>query len=265
MDLDFANKTVVVTGGSRGIGLAVAAMFAAAGARVYAGSRTVTDELAELGRRLDVTHVPCDLATGDGVATLIDTTVAARGGIDVLVNNIAGSEPAESVLAFSDEHWQRVLDVTLFSAVRAVRAAVPAMLGRPGASIVTIGSVNSRRPTAMVAAYSAAKAALANYTKALSEELAPRGIRVNAVSPGPVRTPLWTEPGGFAHYIAEQAGTTADDVMDRLLPESMAITTGRVSEPDEVARLVAFLASDQAGNITGVDYVIDGGMQKHVA
>ncbi|HEY7045683.1 MAG TPA: oxidoreductase [Jatrophihabitantaceae bacterium] len=265
MDLDFADKTVIVTGGSRGIGLATAATFAAEGARVFAGSRTVTDELAELRRRHDVTHVPADLATTDGVATLIDTAVAARGGIDVLVNNVATSEPAESVVAFSDEQWQRVFDTTLFSAVRTVRRAVPAMLGRKGASIVTIGSLNARLPAAMIAPYSAAKAALANYTKALSEELAPQGIRVNAVSPGPVRTPLWTGPGGFAHLLAEQAGTTPDDVMDRLLPESMAITTGRVSEPDEVARLVAFLASDQAGNITGVDYVIDGGMQKHVA
>ena len=265
MNLDFANKIVIVTGGSRGIGLATAATFAAAGAQVYVGSRTVTDELAALQQRHDVIHVPADLATADGVATLIDTVVAKSEGIDVLVNNIATSEPAESVVAFSDGQWQRVFDTTLFSAVRTVRRAVPAMLDRPGATIVTIGSLNARLPAAMIAPYSAAKAALANYTKALSEELAPRGIRVNAVSPGPVRTPLWTAPGGFAHYLAEQAGTTADDVMDRLLPESMAITTGRVSEPDEVARLVAFLASDQASNITGVDYVIDGGMQKHVA
>jgi NAD(P)-dependent dehydrogenase (short-subunit alcohol dehydrogenase family) len=265
MNIDFANKIVIITGGSRGIGLATAAMFAAAEAHVYVGSRTVSDELAALQDRRGVVHVPVDLATAHGVDTLIDTAVAARGGVDVLVNNVAGSEPAEGVIAFSDDQWRRILDTTLLSAVRAARRAVPAMLGRSGASIVTIGSLNAKLPIAMIAPYSAAKAALANYTKALSEELAPQGIRVNAVSPGPVRTPLWTAAGGFAHYLAEQAGTTAEDVMDRLLPESMAITTGRVSEPDEVARLVAFLASDQAANVTGADYVIDGGLHKYVA
>lgn len=99
----------------------------------------------------------------------------------------------------------------------------------------------------------------------MAEDLTPRGIRVNAVSPGPVRTPLWTGAGGFAHLFAEQANTTVDDVMDRLLPETMAITTGRISEPEEVAALVLFLASTRAGNITGADYVIAGGMFKSAA
>ncbi|MGH3427980.1 MAG: SDR family oxidoreductase, partial [Mycobacteriales bacterium] len=142
---------------------------------------------------------------------------------------------------------------------------IPAMVGRNGACIVNIGSINAKLPAGMIAPYSAAKAALANLNKALSEEFAPKGIRVNSVSPGPVRTPLWTGPGGFAHMMADQAGTTAEDVMNRLVPESMAVTTGRVSEPEEVAQLVAFLASGHAANITGADYVIDGGMFKSVA
>jgi NAD(P)-dependent dehydrogenase (short-subunit alcohol dehydrogenase family) len=131
--------------------------------------------------------------------------------------------------------------------------------------VVNIGSLNARLPAGMIAPYSAAKAALANFSKSLSEELAPQGIRVNTVSPGPVRTPMWTAPGAFAHVFAEQAGTTVQDVMDRLVPESMRITTGRVSEPEEIAHVVAFLASDLAANITGADYVVDGGMLKSTA
>jgi NAD(P)-dependent dehydrogenase (short-subunit alcohol dehydrogenase family) len=117
----------------------------------------------------------------------------------------------------------------------------------------------------MVAPYWAAKAALTNLSKALAEDLTPLGIRVNTMSPGPVHTPLWTAHGGFAQLLADQAGTTVEDVMDRLLPESMAITTGRVSQPEEIASLVTYLASERAANITGADYVIDGGMLKSAA
>jgi NAD(P)-dependent dehydrogenase (short-subunit alcohol dehydrogenase family) len=181
------------------------------------------------------------------------------GGIDVLVNNVGASEPAPSVLAFTDETWQRIFDVTFFSAVRVTRAAVPHM--RDGSSIVNIGSLNARLPMGMIAPYSAAKAALTNFGTALSEELAP-AIRVNTVSPGPVRTPMWTAPDGFAEMFAAQLSTTVDDVMDRVLPETMSITAGRVGEPAEVADLVAFLASERAAYITGADHVIDGGMYK---
>lgn len=216
MGLQLSGRIAIVTGGSKGIGLATARTLATEGATVV-GSRTTTDELDD------------------------------------------------SILHFSDEQWQRIFNTTLFSAVRAVRAAIPAMQGRVGACIVNVSSVNARLPAGMIAPYSAAKAALANLNKALSEEFAPTGIRINAVSPGPTRTPLWTGPGGFAHMMADQAGTTAADVMDRLVPESMAVTTGRVNEPEEVAHLIAFVVSDRAANITGADYVIDGGMCKSVA
>lgn len=265
MELNYNDKVAVITGGSKGIGLAIAAAFADEGARVVVGSRNTSDELETLRAKHDVTNVRVDLATETGAATLIAAAEETHGGIDVLVNNVGASEPATGALAFTDEQWNRIFDVTFFSAVRATRSAVPAMLGREGASIVNISSLNTRLPAGMIAPYSAAKAALTNLSKALSEELAPRGIRVNTISPGPVRTPLWTAPGGFAHHIADEAGTTAQDVMDRLLPETMAITTGRVSEPDEIADLVLFLASNRAGNITGADYILDGGMFKAVA
>ncbi|MGH3118720.1 MAG: SDR family NAD(P)-dependent oxidoreductase [Pseudonocardiaceae bacterium] len=265
MDLNLQKKVAVVTGGSKGIGLAIARALAAEGALLVVGSRTVTAELDALTGSHPVTPVRVDLSEADGPAELIAAAVAEHGAVDILVNNVASSEPADSILDFTDDQWQRILNSTLLTAVRAVRAAVPAMDGRAGACIVNISSVNAKLPASMIAPYSAAKAALANLNKALSEELAPTGIRINSVSPGPTRTPLWTGPGGFGHRMAEQAGTNAADVMDRLIPQAMAVTTGRVNEPEEVAQLVAFLVSDRAANITGADYVIDGGMSKSVA
>lgn len=255
MDLNLTGKVAVITGGSKGIGRATARTLASTGCTVVVGSRKPIDDI-------DVRSVAVDLSTPDGPAALIDAAVAAHGGIDILVNNVGASEPAPSAVAFTDEQWQRIFDVTFFSAVRTVRAAVPAMADRAGASITTISSLNARLPMAVIAPYSAAKAALTNYTKAIAEDLAPQGIRVNTISPGPVRTPMWTASGAFADYFAAQAGTTAEDVMDRVLPESMQISTGRVSEAEEVADLVAFLVSARAANITGADYVIDGGLLK---
>jgi NAD(P)-dependent dehydrogenase (short-subunit alcohol dehydrogenase family) len=252
MDLNLKGRTALVTGGTKGIGLAVAQTLAAEGMSVVAGARSV----AEVD---GVTVVPVDLSTADGPAALVAATVELFSGIDVIVNNVGVSEPGASALSFTDESWRRIFDATFFSAVRTVRAAVPHL--REGGSIVNISSLNARLPAGMIAPYSAAKAALTNLGTMLSEELAP-AIRVNTVSPGPVRTPMWTGEDGFAHVFAAQLGTTAEDVMDRVLPETMSITAGRVGEPQEVADLVAFLASDRAAWITGADYVIDGGMYK---
>ncbi|MGH3345229.1 MAG: SDR family NAD(P)-dependent oxidoreductase [Carbonactinosporaceae bacterium] len=265
MDMNLKEKVAVVTGGSKGIGLAVARTLALEGASVVVGSRTGSEELDALCGTHEVTAISVDLADREGPGKLIGDAVDRHGAIDVLINNVALSELAASIAEFTDDQWQRIVNLTLLAAVRAVRAALPAMDGRPGACIVNISSVNSKVPARMIAPYSAAKAALTNYSAALSEELAPRGIRVNTISPGPIRTPLWTSPGSFADMMAEQLGTTSEDVMNRVLPESMGLSIGRVGEPEEVADLVAFLASARATNITGGDYLIDGGMVKTVA
>ncbi|MGH3804378.1 MAG: SDR family NAD(P)-dependent oxidoreductase [Pseudonocardiaceae bacterium] len=265
MELNFTNRTAVVTGGSKGIGLALCGALVAEGAKVVVGSRGDSGGLASLRERGDVTAVSVDLATPTGPAELIRTAVDAHGGIDILVNNVGASEAAAASTDFDDEQWQRVFDVTFFSAVRAVRSALPAMKGREDACIVNVSSLNTRLPQGAIAPYCAAKAALTNLSKAWAEELGPQGIRVNTVSPGPVRTPFWTEPGAFADFLAAKAGTDAQDFMDRVLPEQLSVTTGRVSEAEEVADLVMFLASDRARNISGADYIIDGGMFKAVA
>ena len=264
MDLQLKDKVAVVTGASKGIGLAIADAFAREGARVVAGSRSITPELEALQERHGVTAVPVDLSTADGPDTLVRRADDQYGRVDILDNNLGSATSRPSFLDVDDAEWQRIFDLTLFSAVRASRAALPHLLEADGAAIINISSINARRPVPMVVDYSAAKAGLTSLPKSLSAEFAPRGVRVNAIAPGPVRTPFWTAPGGFADATAAQAGTTAQEAIDVVVPQSMGISTGRVTEAREVADLALFLASPLAGNITGAEFTIDGGQVKTV-
>ncbi|KJK59323.1 oxidoreductase [Saccharothrix sp. ST-888] len=261
MELNLTGDVAVVTGASKGIGLAVTEALAREGVRVVAGSRTETPELAALCKEYEVSFVPVDLAGADGAGQLVRSAVEQHGRIDVLVNNLGATSPRSGFLDIDDGEWQRVFELTFFSAVRTSRAALPHLLVQGGA-VVNISSINARLPFPSVVDYSAAKAALTNLTKGLSEEFAPQGVRVNSVAPGPVRTPFWTAPGGFAEAVAAGAGTTGEEALDTVVPREMAISTGRVTEPHEVAELVLFLASPRAANITGAEFVIDGGQIK---
>ncbi|RJL35626.1 SDR family NAD(P)-dependent oxidoreductase [Bailinhaonella thermotolerans] len=201
----------------------------------------------------------------DGVpGQLIEWAIAELGGIDLLVNNVAGTAGPYpgGFLSVSDEDWRHTLDLTLFSAIRATRAALPGLIEREG-HIVNIASVNARRPVPHLADISAAKAALVNLGKTLAEEFGPRGVRVNTISPGPVRTAVWTEPGGTGDTLARRAGVSREELLDGL-PATLGMSTGRITEPAEVAALVVFLASGKAPNINGSDLVIDGGLRKEL-
>ncbi|MFE2092396.1 SDR family NAD(P)-dependent oxidoreductase [Streptomyces sp. NPDC059460] len=262
MDLQLKDKVAVVTGASKGIGLAIADAFGREGAQVVAGSRSITPELDELHEKYGVSAVPVDLSTADGPGMLVQRAVDRYGKVDILVNNLGAATARPSFLDVDDDEWQRIFNMTLFSAVRASRAALPHLLDADGSSVINISSINARLPFPAVVDYSAAKAGLTSLTKSLSEEFAPRGVRVNAIAPGPVRTPFWTAPGSFADATAAQAGTSAQEVMDTVVPQSMGISTGRVTEAHEVASLALFLVSPLAGNITGAEFTIDGGQVK---
>jgi NAD(P)-dependent dehydrogenase (short-subunit alcohol dehydrogenase family) len=148
------------------------------------------------------------------------------------------------------------------AAVRTTRAALPLMLERGSGTIVTISSVNAFLPDPAIIDYTTAKAALTNFSKALSKEAGPKGIRVNTVSPGPVETPLWLGPQGLAATVAKAAGIDPETARQQIVQSQGGFATGRFTHPDEVADLVLLLASDRAGNVTGADFVIDGGLIK---
>jgi NAD(P)-dependent dehydrogenase (short-subunit alcohol dehydrogenase family) len=264
MDIQFHGEVAVVTGASKGIGLAIVEAFAAAGAKVVAGSREMRPVLAGLAGRAAVAPVAVDLETPDGPAYLVQQAMATFGGVDILVNNVGGlAVHPGGFLDITDADWQRTFDLDVMSGVRATRAALPLMVARGRGAIVSVASLNARLPDGTIADYSAAKAAAVNLSKALAEEFGPKGVRVNAVSPGPVHTALQTGPGGVAETLAKASGTNRAAVIDQF-PAMNGTVLGRYIEPEEVAALVVFLASDRAAMITGADYIIDGGMVKTV-
>ncbi|MEP7022556.1 MAG: oxidoreductase [Actinomycetota bacterium] len=255
MDLGLAGRTAVVTGGSKGIGLAVVRGLASNGARVVTGARSSSAELDALTGTGLVHAVELDLADPAAPARLADL---AGDRIDILVNNVGGA-PARTggFLSITDEDWLATINLDLMAAVRTTRSVLPAMLAAGAGSIVTVCSVNAKLPDPAVLDYSVAKAGLASFCKALSKEVGPKGIRVNTVSPGPVATDLWLGAQGVAQTVSHATGADAQEVA-RQAASQMA--TGRFTQPGEVADVVLFLASDRAGNITGADYVIDGGL-----
>ncbi|MDG4820285.1 SDR family oxidoreductase [Asanoa sp. WMMD1127] len=256
MELGLAGRTAVVTGAGKGIGLAITRTLAAEGARVVAGSRTITPDLAALADAGQVFPTAVDLATPDGPERLL-ADARDRGGADILVNNV-GATPArpDGFASISDDDWLKTFTINFFAAVRATRAALPQLLASRGV-IVTVCSVNATLPDPLVMDYSAAKGALLNFCKALSKEVGPRGVRVNTVSPGPVATDLWLGEHGMARTVGAATGAAPDKVADSAAGESV---TNRFTQPQEVADLVVFLASDRPGNVTGADHIIDGGL-----
>jgi NAD(P)-dependent dehydrogenase (short-subunit alcohol dehydrogenase family) len=255
MDLGLHGQVAVVTGASRGIGLAITRSLVAEGTRVVAGARRSSSELDELARAGSVQVLEVDLAEGAGPGRLVEL---AGGRVDILVNNV-GSAPARTggFLSVTDEQWQATIGLNLLPAVRATRSVLPVMLAAGRGAIVNISSVNAFLPDPAVIDYSAAKAALANFSKALSKEFGGRGIRVNTVSPGPVATALWLGADGVAQTVAHATGLKPEEVADKAAHDSV---TGRFTQPAEVADAVLLLVSDRAANITGADITVDGGL-----
>ncbi len=265
MDLQLEDRVAVVTGASKGIGLAVVRTLLQEGARVVAASRSRTPELDALGG--DLLHVPADLMDSEAPAEVMARAVEEFGGLDVLVNNAGGPPPGVTMphfgfLGLGDDDWRAMFEFNLFSAVRACRAALPLLVERGGGAIVNVSSGHGRQPSGINVDYGAAKAAMINLTKALSEEFGPQGIRVNGVCPGPVRTPWWTDEGGAADVMAAQLGSDRDSVISTVAPELMQLATGRLAEPQEIADAVALLASPRSGSTTGAEFVVDCGWVK---
>lgn len=235
------NSRVVVTGGGSGIGAATCRRFAEAGASVAVLDRHA-DAAAAVAQAVGGVAVVADVADSAAVTAAIDDAAAQLGGLSVVVSN-AGVGNWKPLVAYTDEEWHRLVDVNLSGAFYVLRAAVPHLLAAGGGSIVHVASLNAHRAVPNEGPYSAAKAAVVNLTKTAAMELAP-SIRVNCVSPGVIDTPL-------------TAPLTESPRLLRAL--TGAIPAARIATAEEVAGVIAFLASDAAGFITGQDVIIDGG------
>ncbi len=249
---EFAGQRVLVTGGTKGIGAAVLRRFLAGGATVLTAARSIP--VGQNGQSM----IQADVGTAEGAETVIQGTLERLGGLDILVNSVGGSTaPAGGVLALTDEHWQQALQLNLFSAVRLDRGFLPSMLRQGSGVIIHVSSIQRTLPLfEATLAYAAAKSALSNYSKGLSKEVGPRGVRVNSVAPGYTETEAAVE---LVERLASEASTDAATARNALMNSLGGIPLGRPSRPEEVAELIAFLASDRASAIHGSEYVIDGG------
>ena len=257
MDLGLKDRVAVITGASYGLGEAMAQRLVKEGARVVICARG-EEQLNRTAQALgpNALAIQADVSKVTDITQLFDSTVKQFGKLDILVNN-AGSYHLSQGLDLSDKEWQDNLDINLFSVIRCSRLAVPLMQKQKWGRIVNISSIFGKQPNAGLIDYNSTKAAVISLTKTLADELAKENILVNAVCPGPTRTPLWD---GLAK-------TFNPDDPDGMINDFAAtnIPLGRFGRPEEIADLVAFLSSERASFITGAAYDIDGGMVKNMA
>jgi NAD(P)-dependent dehydrogenase (short-subunit alcohol dehydrogenase family) len=250
--LQLQGKRALITSGTRGAGAATVALFRDLGARVLTTARSRPAAMPE------AMFVAADLTTAEGCAELAAAARDRLGDIDILVHMLGGSSaPAGGFAVLSDAEWTKELDLNLMPAVRLDRALLPAMVARRRGVVIHVTSIQSRLPLPeATTAYAAAKAALSTYSKSLSKEVSPSGVRVVRVSPGWIETEASVQ---LAERLAKDASVDLEGGKEIIMRTLGGIPIGRPSKPEDVANLVAFLASDRAATITGVEYVIDGG------
>ncbi len=254
---ELKGKRALITGGTTGMGEAIVKRLADAGATVITTARTVPTESLS-----PVLFIQADISTPAGVEKVVKEALERLGGIDILVNNVGGSSaPTGGALEMSDDDWQQIFNTNLFPAVRLDRALLPKMIEQGFGVIIHTTSIRWRLPATETMAYSAAKAALANYSKGLANQVAPYGVRVNTVSPGFIETQAATR---LINRLAKDAGTDYDSAMREMVKSLGGIPLDRPGRPEEVAELVTFLVSDRASYITGCEHVIDGGTLREI-
>lgn len=258
MELDLSGRVAVVTGGGSGIGLAVVKRLLGEGALVAAGDLDVTG-LCDLVDPASLVAVETDLGSAEGPKDLVDAARRSFGGVEIVINCVGVAPTREGFLSLTDDDLQRTMDVNFMSMLRICRAALPDMVANGRGAIVSVASDAGRMPDPFFVDYALSKAAMLSLSKTISIEFGPKGIRSNVVTPGPVRTPMWDRPGGFADSLAEMFGVDREAAIERFAKQERKLALGRLGDPDEVAALCVFLASDRAGFTTGSDYGVNGG------
>src|SRR5882762_9424091 len=250
---EFKGKRILITGGTKGVGAATVQRFQLSGALVATTART-----APSINDASLLFVKADLGTLSGVAQVVDRIEREWGGIDILVNNLGATDTKPGGFeVLTDEDWQNILNLNLLAAVRLDRAFLPGMLERKSGVVIHISSVAHRLPFSnSTLAYAAAKGALSTYSKGLAKGAAPQGVRVTMISPGFIET---SGAKGMIADISRGSGISEDAARQRIMDMLGGIPIGRPGRPEEVAELVAFLASDRGAFISGADYIIDGG------
>lgn len=252
MNTILKGQVALVTGGTKGIGKSIADKLSSAGARVVITARTAPEENTN-GHHF----IAADLTQPGSAEAIAREILEEYGRIDIIVNNAgANLSPGGGFNALSDEHWYNDWQLNFLSVVRINKSLLPVMITQKSGVIINISTGAAKQPIwEMTMSYSSAKAALNAYSKALANELGPKGIRVNVVSPGVVKTQLMLD---FIENIAKSSNITVDEAFKAVM-DKVGVPLGRMAEPEEIASLVAFLASSEATYITGTNYSVDGG------
>src|SRR3954451_18963899 len=260
MDLGLSGKACIVTGATSGIGAATARGLLDEGARVLMVARdqgrldAAADAAGGSGARI-ATH-SADVTWAEAASGIVAACVDAFGGVDVLVNN-AGTMPVTPLGELTDEDWQSQWELNVMASLRLMREAAPHMAERGWGRIVTVSSSAGKRPSLRNAAYAVTKAAQLSLSRVFADEYAARGVLVNAVAPGPTATELWTGDAGIAAQVAERSGSSRERELENA---GSKVPIGRLGEPHEIAAVIVFLCSEQASNVAGASWSVDGGV-----
>ncbi len=254
MDLGLDGKACIVTGATRGIGLATAALLCAEGARVLLVARD-GGEVARVAESLGGESLAADVTVAADAERIVAACVERFGGVDVLVNN-AGTSFVRPLDELDDEDWQGQWELNVMGPMRLMRAAAPLMAAAGGGRIVNVCSSSGKRPSLTNVAYSVTKAAQLSLSRHFADAFVSDGVLVNAVAPGPVTSPLWLAEGGLADQAAAARGVSREEA---LATQQAKVPLGRFAEPEEIAAVIVFLCSARASTVAGAAWSADGG------